>query len=181
MSISTLNVFAWSILYLLNFLWEVFVLFVSILPGKVIVLICSTWHVYSYSINYLLFVWNIYLLILSSTEAEALSVVVSLKLLVQCQTYSKLIIHAFLQMKRNSMLHINQMWTRQKLRGFFCFILFLRQFFYFLFTATAAAYASFQARGWIGAVAASLHHCHGSARSKPHLQPTAQLVAMPDP
>ena len=38
-------------------------------------------------------------------------------------------------------------------------------------------YLSFRARGQIGATAASLHHSH----SKLHLQPTPQLMAMPDP
>ena len=38
-----------------------------------------------------------------------------------------------------------------------------------------------QARGLIGAVAAGLHHSHSNARYKPHLRPTPQLRAMPDP
>ena len=38
-----------------------------------------------------------------------------------------------------------------------------------------------QARGWIGAAAASLCHSHSSAISEPHLQPTSQLVALLDP
>ena len=38
-----------------------------------------------------------------------------------------------------------------------------------------------QARGRIGAVAASLHHSHSKAGSEPCLQPTPQLVATPDP
>ena len=44
-----------------------------------------------------------------------------------------------------------------------------------------AAYGSSQARGWIGATTARLHHRHSNARSEPHLQPTPQLMAMPDP
>ena len=36
-------------------------------------------------------------------------------------------------------------------------------------------------RGPIGAVVAGLHHSHSNARSKPHLRPTPQLMAMPDP
>ena len=43
------------------------------------------------------------------------------------------------------------------------------------------AYGGFQARGQIGAVAASLHHRHSNAGSEPHLQPTPQDMAMPDP
>ena len=34
---------------------------------------------------------------------------------------------------------------------------------------------------WIRAAAASVHHSHGNARSKPYLQPALQLMAMPDP
>ena len=43
------------------------------------------------------------------------------------------------------------------------------------------AYGGSQARGRIGAVATGLFQIHGSTGSKPHLQPTPQLVAMPDP
>ena len=42
-------------------------------------------------------------------------------------------------------------------------------FFFFLFRATPEAYESFQARGRIGATAASLHHSYSNARSEPHL------------
>ena len=38
-----------------------------------------------------------------------------------------------------------------------------------------------QARGRIGAAAASLHHSHSNARSKHHLGPRPQLMAMLDP
>ena len=44
----------------------------------------------------------------------------------------------------------------------------------FLFRASPAAYGSSQARGQIGATAASLHHSH-------ILQTTPQLTATPDP
>ena len=50
-----------------------------------------------------------------------------------------------------------------------------------LFRATTAAYGGSQARGLMGAVAAGLHHSHSNARSEPHLRPTLQLTAMPDP
>ena len=43
------------------------------------------------------------------------------------------------------------------------------------------AHGGSQARGPIGAVAASLRHSHGNARSELRLQPTLQLTAMPDP
>ena len=43
------------------------------------------------------------------------------------------------------------------------------------------AYGSSQARGQIGAIAASLHHSHSNTRSKLHLQPMLQLIPMPDP
>ena len=54
-------------------------------------------------------------------------------------------------------------------------------FFFCLFRATPATYGGSQAKGLIGAIAAGLHHSHGNARSKPCLQPTSQLMAMPDP
>ena len=43
--------------------------------------------------------------------------------------------------------------------------------------AAPAAYGGSQARGWIGATAASLRH--SNAGSEPHLQPTLQLAATP--
>ena len=43
------------------------------------------------------------------------------------------------------------------------------------------AYGGSQARGPIGAVAASLYHSHSKARSEPHLQTTPQLTATLDP
>ena len=48
----------------------------------------------------------------------------------------------------------------------------IRQIFSPFFRVAPAAYGGFQARGWIRAVAASLHHCHSKARSELHLQPT---------
>ena len=47
----------------------------------------------------------------------------------------------------------------------------------FLFRAAPAAYKGSQARGLIGAAAASLYHSMGS---KPHLRPTPQLTATQD-
>ena len=38
-----------------------------------------------------------------------------------------------------------------------------------------------QARGLIGAVAAHLRQSHSNGESEPHLQPTPQLTATPDP
>ena len=57
----------------------------------------------------------------------------------------------------------------------FLFLLFC------LFRATSAAYGGFQARGPIRAVATGLCQSHRHARSKPHLWPTPQLTATPDP
>ena len=58
----------------------------------------------------------------------------------------------------------------------------IEKLFYFLiFRATPAAYGGSQGRGLIGVVAASLHQSHSHARSEPHLQPTPQLTAKPDP
>ena len=55
----------------------------------------------------------------------------------------------------------------------FCFV------FLFSIWGTPTAYASSQARGWIGAVAASL--CHSHTRSEPCLRSTPQLVTTLDP
>ena len=59
------------------------------------------------------------------------------------------------------------------------FLLLLSVFF--LFRATPAAYGSFQARGQIEAIAASLHHNRSNTGSEPHLQPTSQLTTTLDP
>ena len=48
--------------------------------------------------------------------------------------------------------------------------------FFFLFSATPAAYGSSQASGQIRASVAGLHHSHSNAASELHLQPTPQLV-----
>ena len=58
----------------------------------------------------------------------------------------------------------------------------LISFFFLLFIwAASAAYGGSQARGPIGDVATSLHQSHSNAGSEPHLQPTPQLTATPDP
>ena len=54
-------------------------------------------------------------------------------------------------------------------------------FFILLFRAASAAYASSQARGRVGAAAASLQHRHSKPGWELLLQPTPQLTAMPDP
>ena len=43
------------------------------------------------------------------------------------------------------------------------------------------AYDSSQAKGWIGAAVAGLHHSHSNTRPEPHLWPIPQLVATPYP
>ena len=50
-----------------------------------------------------------------------------------------------------------------------------------LFRAKAAAYGSSQARVPIGAAVAGLRQSYSNARSEPHLWPTPQLMATPDP
>ena len=63
-----------------------------------------------------------------------------------------------------------------------CFNFFIFLFFVFLLLRWAAptAYGGSQARGRIGAVAAGLPQSHSNAGSEPGLQPTPQLMAMPD-
>ena len=62
-----------------------------------------------------------------------------------------------------------------------CFVVFLFVCLFVFFRAAHAAYGGSQARGPIGATAAGLYHSHSNAGSKPHLQPTPQLMATPDP
>jgi len=57
--------------------------------------------------------------------------------------------------------------------GFFCL--------FAISWAAPTAHGGFQARGRIGAVAASLHQSHSNTGSKPRLQPTPQLTATLDP
>jgi len=52
---------------------------------------------------------------------------------------------------------------------------------FFFFRAAPAAYGGSQARGRIRATAAGLSQSHSNARSKLHLKPTPQLMAMLDP
>ena len=54
-------------------------------------------------------------------------------------------------------------------------------FFFCLFRAAPEAYGGSQARGPTGAAAAGPHHSHGNTGSEPHLRPTPQLMATPDP
>ena len=61
------------------------------------------------------------------------------------------------------------------LSSFWVFCLFC------LFRAAPVANGGSQASGLIRATAAGLCHSHGNARSEPHLWPTPQLTAMPDP
>ena len=67
----------------------------------------------------------------------------------------------------------------------YLFYLFIFLFIFFVVVAISwgapAAYGSSQARGQIRAAASGLHHSHSNARSEPHLKPTPQLVATPDP
>ena len=68
--------------------------------------------------------------------------------------------------------------------GFLCLFLLLFGFVFCLFDFPRAAplsYGGSQARGLNGAVAAGLHQSHSNTGSQPHLQPTPQLMAMPDP
>ena len=49
---------------------------------------------------------------------------------------------------------------------------------FFAFRAAPSAYGGSQARGLIGAVAASLYQSHSNAGSELHLRPTPQLTAI---
>jgi len=65
---------------------------------------------------------------------------------------------------------------------YFLFLFFCLFFFFLLFLwAAPAAYGGSQARGRIGAVATGLRQSHSNARSQPHLRPTPQLMATPNP
>ena len=66
-----------------------------------------------------------------------------------------------------------ELWKQLENKILFYFIIFL------LFRTTPTAYGSCQARGRIGAIAASLYHSHSNMESKPCLQPTPQLTEMP--
>ena len=50
-----------------------------------------------------------------------------------------------------------------------------------LLRATPVAYGGSQAGGQTRSVAAALRHSHSNVGSEPHLLPTLQLMAMPDP
>ena len=66
--------------------------------------------------------------------------------------------------------------------GKWCFIVFFVLFCFFTISwAAPTACGGSQARALIGAAAASLRHSHSNAGSEPHLQPTPQLTAVPDP
>ena len=62
---------------------------------------------------------------------------------------------------------------------FFGFLLLLLLLVVAISWAAPAAHGGSQARGPIGAVAASLHQSHSNAGSEPRLQPTPQLTATP--
>ena len=66
---------------------------------------------------------------------------------------------------------------------FFSILIFIYLFICtFVFSRAAPmAYGGSQARAPIGAAAADLHHSHSNVGSKPHVQPTPQLMATLDP
>ena len=57
----------------------------------------------------------------------------------------------------------------------------LFKIFFCLFRVEPVAYGRSQARGQIGAAAASLRQSHSNVGSEPRLQPTPQLMATSDP
>ena len=58
---------------------------------------------------------------------------------------------------------------------------FIFIFFVFFWGVTPAAHGHSQGRGRIGPTAMGLHHSRSNSGSEPHLRPTPQLTAMPDP
>ena len=58
---------------------------------------------------------------------------------------------------------------------------FFSFFVFCLFRAPPTAYGGSQARDPIRATAAGLHHSDSKAGSEPHLPPTPELMATPDP
>ena len=54
-------------------------------------------------------------------------------------------------------------------------------FVFFPFLGPLLTYRGSQARGLTGAVATGLCQSHSNLSSKPHLRPTPQLTATPDP
>ena len=56
-----------------------------------------------------------------------------------------------------------------------------KHFFFLLFRAALVAYGGSQARGRIRAAVASLHPSHRNTGYELRLQPTPQLMAMPNP
>lgn len=71
--------------------------------------------------------------------------------------------------------------VRQRTIFLYLDFLFVCLFSVLLFRAIPTAYGSSQAKGQIGATAASLHHSHSNAKSELPLQTRPQLVAMPNP
>ena len=63
-------------------------------------------------------------------------------------------------------------------KGFILFYLFC---LFAISRVAPMAYGGSQARGQIGATAASLCQSHSNTGFEPYLQPTTQLMAMPDP
>ena len=93
----------------------------------------------------------------------------------------------------HSRLSINIYWTNERINvsvnecllwASYCIrrdLLYIRIDIFSLFMAESVAYGSSQARAAIGVAAAGLGHSHSNTRSKTHLGPLLQLVAMPDP
>ena len=76
----------------------------------------------------------------------------------------------------------SELYKKIQKKGLSCLFVFKVEIFppfFFLisfFRTAPMAYGSSQARGRIGAAAASLHHSHSDTGSKPHLWPTSQLM-----
>ena len=64
-------------------------------------------------------------------------------------------------------------------RAIYLQVLYIKILFFFF--SLFRAYGGSQARGPIGVAAADLYHSQSNTRFKPHLRPTPQLTATPDP
>ena len=83
---------------------------------------------------------------------------------------TKMKLHIYITVEEKN--YLNSLQTKCIFGGFFVFC---------LLEGCTCSLWRFPGWGSVGAVAAGLRQSHSNARSEPHLQPTSQLMAMPDP